>query len=303
MSAPASSGSVYSNPNGMPFANGKNLHMDLGRGDINNRIVTVGTASRAEKIASHFDKETSRVSSGRGFLTINGEYQGIPVSVVAIGMGPSMMDFFVREVRAVTDGTIVCARFGTCGGITEKAIVGSVVVASGGSGYASRNPDGFAHNYDEGSPSADVPKYCMARVAPSDERLSSALEAEMSRALHADEMLMTDRNHGDLVSSGVNVTAESFYSSQGRIDPEFDDGNDTIIDEVRTFYPDARTMEMETFQLFHLAKCSKQPFIASAAAIVVANRADNSTVAGERLTRVEEIGGKATLHAVATLEV
>ena len=220
MSAPASS-SVYSNPNGMPFANGKNLHMDLGRGDVNNRIVTVGTASRAEKIAAHFDKETSRVSSGRGFLTINGEYQGIPVSVVAIGMGPSMMDFFVREVRAVTDGPIVCARFGTCGGITEKAIVGSVVVASGGSGYASRNPDAFAHNYDGSSSSdnADKPKYHMARVAPSDDRLSAALEAEMSRALHGDEILMTDRQLGDLVSSGTNVTAESFYSSQGRIDP------------------------------------------------------------------------------------
>jgi uridine phosphorylase len=305
MSAPAS-GSVYSNPNGMPFADGKNLHMDLGRGDINNRIVTVGTASRAEKIAAHFDKVTSRIQSGRGFLTINGLYQDIPVSVVAIGMGPSMMDFFVREVRAVTDGAIVCSRFGTCGGITEKAIVGSVVVASGGSGYVTRNPDAFAHNYDETS-SADsassLKKYNMAKVAPADARLSAAMEAELGRALHADELLMTDRTAGDLVSSGTNVTAESFYSSQGRIDDEFDDGNETIIDEVCAFYPDARTMEMETFQLFHLAKCSKQPFIASAAAIVVANRANNSTVSGERLSRVEEIGGRATLHAVATLDL
>ena len=65
----------------------------------------------------------------------------------------------------------------------------------------------------------------------------------------------------------------------------------------------AGTMEMETFQLFHLALCSQQPFIASAAAIVVANRADNSTVDGDRLTRVEDIGGKATLHAVATLQL
>ena len=105
MSKPASA--VYSNPNGMPFADGKNLHMDLGRGDINNRIVTVGTQSRAEKIAAHFDEETSRIASGRGFLTINGIYQGVAVSVVAIGMGPSMMDFFVREARAVRSATPV----------------------------------------------------------------------------------------------------------------------------------------------------------------------------------------------------
>ena len=294
---------VYSNPNGMPFADGKNLHMDLGKGDINNRIITVGTASRAEKIASFFDQITSRVQSGRGFLTINGTYKDVPVSVVAIGMGPSMMDFFVREVRAVTDGPIVCARFGTCGGITSKAIVGSVVVASGGSAYVNRNPDAFAHCYDNSEPSADssISKYNMYQVAPADSRLSAALEAELTRTLHADAVLMEGHHAGELVSSGTNVTAESFYSSQGRIDPQFDDANEGLIEQVCEKYPDARTMEMETFQLFHLAKCSKQPFFASAAAIVVANRANNSTVDGDRLERVESLGGKAVLHAVATL--
>lgn len=297
---------TYQNPNGMPFANGLNLHMDLGRGDINNRIITVGTASRAEKVAAFFDKITSRVQSGRGFLTINGTYQDIPVSVVAIGMGPSMMDFFVREVRAVTDGPIVCARFGTCGGITKKAIVGSVVVASNGSAFVVRNPDAFAHCYSssKGAPvDASVPRYHMYQVAPADDRLSAALEAELSQTLHADAALMEGRSAGDLVSSGTNVTAESFYSSQGRIDPQFEDENETLIDRVCEKYPDALTMEMETFQLFHLAKCSAQPFLASAAAIVVANRSDNSTVDVERLARVEEIGGKAVLHAVATLAI
>jgi len=303
--ASAAHSAVYSNPNGMPFADGKNLHMDLGRGDINNRIITVGTASRAEKIASYFDQITTRVQSGRGFLTINGTYQDIPVSVVAIGMGPSMMDFFVREVRAVTDGPIVCARFGTCGGITSEAIVGSVVVASGGSAYVNRNPDAFAHCYDnsESTAGSSINKYNMYQVAPADSRLSAALEAELSKTLHADALLMQGRREGELVSSGTNVTAESFYSSQGRIDPQFDDANADLIEQVCEKYPNARTMEMETFQLFHLAKCSRQPFMASAAAIVVANRANNSTVEGDRLERVESLGGKAVLHAVATLEI
>ena len=301
-----SHGGTYSNPNGMPFADGKNLHMDLGRGDINNRIITVGTSSRAEKIASFFDKITSRVQSGRGFLTINGIYQDIPVSVVAIGMGPSMMDFFVREVRAVTDGPIVCARFGTCGGITKKAIVGSVVVASGGSAYINRNPDAFAHFYSSSKDApvdASVPKYNMYQVAPADPRLSASLEAELSQTLHADAALMVGRNAGELVSSGTNVTAESFYSSQGRLDSQFEDANEGLIDQVCEKYPDALTMEMETFQLFHLARCSKQPFLASAAAIVVANRSNNTTVEADRLERVEALGGKAVLHAVATLVI
>ena len=57
-------------------------------------------------------------------------------------------------------------------------------------------------------------------------------------------------------------------------------------------------MEMETFMLFHLAKCCKDPFYASAAAIVVANRCNNSTVETDILEEVERLGGLAVLEAV-----
>lgn len=108
----AQGSSVYENTNGMPMANGKNLHMEVGFGDIANRIITVGAVSRAEKIATFLDKDapTKTITSHRGFTTITGEYKGVPVSIVAIGMGPSMMDFFVRESRAVTNGPMAIVR-------------------------------------------------------------------------------------------------------------------------------------------------------------------------------------------------
>lgn len=34
--------SVYENVNAMPLNHGKNLHMDVGQGDLANRIITVG---------------------------------------------------------------------------------------------------------------------------------------------------------------------------------------------------------------------------------------------------------------------
>ena len=95
-----SKGEAYQNPNGMPMALGKTLHMDCGVGDIANRIVTVGTESRVgRKIASYFDAEPApkRIKSGRGFLTITGNFNGVRVSAVAIGMGPSMMDFLSEK--------------------------------------------------------------------------------------------------------------------------------------------------------------------------------------------------------------
>jgi uridine phosphorylase len=289
---------VYQNPNGMPMANGKNLHMDLGVGDINNRIVTVGTTSRAEKIAKFLDdsKPVTRIASGRGFLTINGTFNDVPVSIVAIGMGPSMMDFFVRETKAVVPGPIVACRFGTCGGISDQTVAGTVVVASGGSSYVTRNPDYFAYRYADEKESVDsnIPKYNICKVAPSDSELSSLVETQLKDKLK-DVQGMTPEQR---VLTGTNVTAESFYSSQGRIHEMFDDQNDALITEVCQKVENAATMEMETFMLLHLAKCCNEPFYASSCAIVVANRTDNSTVDGETLGEVERLGGLAVLEAV-----
>ncbi len=55
---------------------------------VANKVITVGTTSRAEIIASFFDESPPplRVNSSRGFLTITGYYQGERISVVAIGM-------------------------------------------------------------------------------------------------------------------------------------------------------------------------------------------------------------------------
>lgn len=56
-----------------------------------------------------------------------------------------MMDFFVREVRAVVDGPMAIIRFGTCGGLTDHSRAGTIVVATEGSSYISRNYDFFPH--------------------------------------------------------------------------------------------------------------------------------------------------------------
>jgi uridine phosphorylase len=71
----------------------------------------VGTASRAAVLAAHFDgaggsdpkgRDVPGIffhESGRGFTVYTGKMNGVPVSVVAIGMGMAMMDFLVRELR------------------------------------------------------------------------------------------------------------------------------------------------------------------------------------------------------------
>jgi len=276
--------SVYDNTNGMPMSNGKNLHMNLGHGDVANRVITVGAPSRAEIIASFFDKgtEVKRIASSRGFLTLTGTYQGTPVSVIAIGMGPAMMDFFVRETRAVVSGPMAIIRFGTCGGLVDGTKPGTIGVASQGASAISRNYDAFP--IDD---SSTEEHYKIYKVIPANAAVTAALLEELRSEIGSDRIV-----------EGVNVTADSFYSSQGRIDAMFADANDNIIARVMEEVPNAITLEMETFNLLHLARCSKEPIAASSATIVVANRPTGAVIDDETYHKMERDAGLAVLKAI-----
>ena len=166
------------------------------------------------------------------------------------------------------------------------------VVASLGSGYIVRNPDAFAANYNYGNEGTALddnkargtanPKpapYTLYKPAPANEDMSNVLYTHLVKELGE-----------TVVAKGMNVTAESFYSSQGRIDEAFDDDNTKIIQTILKTYPEAKTLEMESFQLLHLAQCSRVPIYASAAAIVVANRSTAKVIDGALLEMLEQRG-------------
>ncbi len=51
------------------------------------RILTVGDPQRAQRIAeAWFEKIEFQRTSHRGFVTINGQFQGVGLSIVSIGM-------------------------------------------------------------------------------------------------------------------------------------------------------------------------------------------------------------------------
>lgn len=196
-----------------------------------------------------------------------------------------MMDFFVREARNVIDGPAVIVRFGTCGGLTPECPVGTIVVASKGSGLINRNPDGFPSS----DATANIPRYNFFNVVPSSSEVSSHVYSKVCNAVGKEHVV-----------EGVDVSAESFYSCQGRTDSNFDDDNEHNLDLIRSRYPEAKCLEMETFYLFHLAQCSRVPIYASAACIVLANRVAAQSLDEAGLRNKEEEGGRAVLEAVAT---
>jgi uridine phosphorylase len=109
--------------------------------------------------------------------------------------GVAMMDFFVREVRTVVDGPMAIIRFGTCGGLCPvNAKEGTVVVASKGSMLVTRNYSYFASSGEA---------YTFHEKAAANSEMSANLQRELIESCGQER-----------VRAGLNVTADSFYSSQ-----------------------------------------------------------------------------------------
>ncbi|CAG8608800.1 6077_t:CDS:2 [Ambispora leptoticha] len=286
----------FTNANFPRTADGRVYHVGVKHGEVANRIITVGEPSRARTIAKLLDDNSPilTIESDRGFFIKTGCYQGVPISIVSIGMGLAMMDFFVREVRAVVDGPLIIIRFGSCGSI-GPATTGSIMVPH--SAFAVlRNYDYFADDAESNSK-----PYNITELFYADPDLCS--KKELLQYIPQSEL-----------HTGLNGSCDSFYSSQGRLDNNFLDANHNLIEQILVKYPDTRTLEMETFMLFHMAKVStplpikksqanNKSIRVAAMMMVLSNRKTNEVVESERVAYLEEMSGKALLNVLSKVEL
>ncbi|OLY85029.1 Purine nucleoside phosphorylase [Smittium mucronatum] len=248
---------------------GRTYHVECRRGDIANRVVTVGDPQRARLLAKKFDQIVFERQSHRGFLIITGIYKQTPITIVSIGMGLSMMDFFVRETRAVVDGPMCIIRFGSCGSICD-AKPGNIIVATSSYGIM-RNYDHFTNPFKKSEP-----PYLITDRVQADPVLTSTLSQKLKDSMGKSEIF-----------EGSNGCADSFYGSQGRLSANFNDENESLIPILKKKYSDAVSLEMEAHMLYHLASVSTNPtngqqnIRAACALIVFADRTGNEFITPE----------------------
>jgi len=261
---------------------------------VANRIVSVGDPTRAAALAAHFDSEhdVKRYDSHRpgAFTTFTGRFRGMPVSVIATGMGCPNMDFVVRETRGIVEGPMAIVRFGSCGIIDPDINVGSVCVASDAI-MVTRNPDHF--HYDDDA--KEVHPYRFSRPVKSHKGLSDILVSFLNKNIGEER-----------VCRGTNATADSFYSSQGRVSSHFKDDNKSLIQHLQSHDSGSMaTMEMETFHLLDLARCASPPFqIAGGAAVIcVASRSTGDVLETSVMRDLESEGGRAVLEAITNFDI
>jgi uridine phosphorylase len=266
-------------------AEGRVYHLVLKAGDIANRILVVGDPDRAKLVKSCLDNPDNcfESTSNRGFTTYTGKFRGVPVTIMSTGMGYPMMDFAVREIRAITEGPIAIIRLGSCGTPNKDVAIGTVAV-SRKSTAVSINYDGYSIHSKESPFKFSLP------IGPT-LKLHDALLEELSKSTAFPTLEAPD------------VSADTFYGSQGRIDPAFRDENELLADEIMHRDPTTASLQMETYHLYFLSVINNLRDIhVAACSIVLANRKTDEFISMDKKHTIEVLSGNACLRALVNYQ-
>lgn len=105
------------------------------------------------------------------------------------------------------------------------------------------------------------------------------------------------------VQTGLTLSCDSYYSSQGRVDPEFNDRNENLMDYFVKQLPNLKAIEMESFHLVYLSKLAKSEIITASVVFILAQRFSNKFLGNKEKESIEKIVGEAIFSALASYEI
>lgn len=107
---------------------GKQYHIQVGKGDVGKYVIMPGDPKRCEKIAKYLD-DAVLMADSREYVTYTGTLDGVLVSVTSTGIGGPSASIAMEEL--VMSGADTFIRIGTCGGMDLEVKSGDLVVANG----------------------------------------------------------------------------------------------------------------------------------------------------------------------------
>ncbi len=246
---------------------GMQYHIGLKPDDVARNVLLCGDPARARRVAKLFEKVRCE-RANREYVTLTGTYHGLPVSVMATGMGPDNTEIAVIELlQLVKDPVFV--RIGSCGGIAMGIKLGDLVISEG----AVRLENTSLYFVSEGYPAVANFEVILALL-------------ESAEALGVTHHL------------GLTATAPGFYGAQGRKVPGLPQPRfPKLTAELERM--NVTNMEMETSALLTLA--SVAGVRAGAVCAVYAERRHNKFIDGELKDKAELNCIKCGLGALETL--
>ena len=234
-------------------AEGRQYHIGLAPGEVASNIILCGDPNRAHVVAKHFEEKGEPVCS-REYVTITGKYKGIPISVMATGIGSDNMEIAVVELCQIVENPTMI-RLGTSSSLQTDIAIGDFIIASGG-----------------------------VRL----ENVSSAYVVDGYPAVTDYEVMLGILEAAKLKKVNYHVgltgSAPGFYASQGRDVPGFPPYRgevDLVIAKMNV-----KNLEMEISCLYTLANV--KGFRAGGICFAVGNRQHNTFMDKEEILETQE---------------
>jgi uridine phosphorylase len=234
---------------------GSVYHLKLKPGNISNTIILVGDPARVDLITQYFSSIEFTVQN-REFKTVTGIYKNTRLSVLTTGIGSGNIDIVLNELDTLVNidfntrnvkpslTKLNLIRIGTSGSIQADIPIDSLLISS-----KAIDIDGFLNNYKISQELTYIPvnKFLENYKVNNNKLLPLCFDC-------SDYLMGKLKGIADF--SGVTVTCNGFYGSQGR-SIRIQSSNDNFIEELNKiqFINDRVTnLEMETAIIYGMSK-------------------------------------------------
>lgn len=240
-------------PHDLPInERGRYYHLDCGPGDLAPYVLTCGDPARARRLAKLLDRVDIR-RHHREFLTLTGEYHGIPVSVMATGIGADNTAIAVVEASQCAPA-LTFIRLGTCGALQPHIRVGDLIITQ----QAIRDEQTSHYYAPDTGPVPAHPEVLQALMQAA---------ADLNLPHHL----------------GTTCTTADFYAGQGRRVPGFPATEPDRL--ARLQRAGILNLEMEMSAYLALAQASSYHLRAGGACTVLTNRVTGDKAFGLKRRR------------------
>jgi uridine phosphorylase len=107
---------------------GKQPHLLVEDGDVNDLAIVPGDPGRVDRIAGHCE-DVETVAENREYKLVNATYEGRPLTICSTGIGSPSAAIAAEELSAVGVETLL--RVGTTGALQSGIEIGDMIVATG----------------------------------------------------------------------------------------------------------------------------------------------------------------------------
>ena len=227
-------------------------HNSANPGDFAKTVLMPGDPLRAKFIAETFLKDARLVNNVRGIHGYTGTYKGVPVSVMASGMGMPSIGIYSYELYDQY-GVENIIRIGSAGAISAKLKLRDVVAAQG----ACTNSN-YAHQYGLPGPFAPIADYTLLETAVAAAR-EIGVEMPVGNVLSSDTFYDASQSAmkwAELGVLAVEMEAAALYMNAAKlgkralaicsISDSFVTGEELDADQRQTSFTTMMTIALET---------------------------------------------------------